>query len=286
MPGYHLPLFAAAAGGIFEGNGLKVELVDPFPGPANPRAAALGKYDLCLTSVAHFLRAKAEEPGLPAKFVFMVTKRPHLCVFVRRDGDIHTFRDLEGATVVGSPELPFVREFDTLLRRLGITRGPALEMPYSETIEAFASGKGDVAVDFLDLRPAFEQAGADVRSLPFYEAGGLDVYGSGLVAGTQFISERADALRRVVAAYAEALEATRRDPAPALAAMRKRIPELDEERALRGWEAGQPLIFVDEGMTLEKWRRTIERHAEAHGTPRFDPASVFDASAEPVSAPA
>src|ERR671930_141930 len=158
MPGYHLPLFAAAAGRIFEEHGLEVELVDPFPGPA--------------------------------KFVFMVTKRPHLCVFVRRDGDIHTFQDLEGATVVGSPELPFVREFDTLLHRLGITRGQALEMPYSETIEAFASGKGDAAVDFLELRPAFEQAGADVRALPFYEAG-LHVSGRRILVRTQIISERA-----------------------------------------------------------------------------------------------
>src|SRR5919202_3264113 len=101
MPGYHLPLFAAAATGIWQEHGLEVELVDPYSGPANARAAAMGRYDACLTSVAHFLRAKAEEPEVEARFVTMVAHDTHMAVFARRQSGIRAFDDLEGASVLG-----------------------------------------------------------------------------------------------------------------------------------------------------------------------------------------
>src|SRR5919204_591688 len=85
MPGYHLPYFTAAANGLYAAHGLDVEIVDPEPGPENTRAVALGTYDACLTSVAYFLRAKAADPALPAKFVFMVARRTHMAAFCAGD---------------------------------------------------------------------------------------------------------------------------------------------------------------------------------------------------------
>src|ERR671932_909622 len=211
MPGYHLPLFAAAVDGIWERHGLDVEIVDPYPGPANARAAAMGRYDVCLTSVAHYLRAQAEEPGLAARFVFMVARRTHMAAFAvegRRAShgrEIESFADLERASVLGSPDKAFSREYDALLRHLGLERGPLVEKPYDETMAALAAGEADVAADFLDLLPAFEAAGADVVTLPFADAG-IDVYGSGAVAGTHFIDERPEALRRLVRGLRDALE--------------------------------------------------------------------------------
>src|SRR5919204_19586 len=233
MPGYHLPLFAAAVDGIWERHGLNVELVDPYPGPANPRAAAMGRYDACLTSVAHFLRAAAEEPELAARFVTMVAQDTHMAVLARRESGIRDFGDLAGASVLGSPDKAFFREYETLLRHLGIERGPLVEVPYEDTMAALAAGKADVAADFLDLLPRFEAAGADVVTLPFRDAG-IDVYGSGLVAGTRFIDERPEALRRLVGALREALEAAEDDAERALAALRERIPDADAAYALRG----------------------------------------------------
>src|SRR5919201_1477484 len=113
MPGYHLPLFAAEATGIWQEHGLDVELVDPFPGPDNAKAVAAGRYDACLTSVAHYLRARREEPGRAARFVFMIARRPHIAAFVieGRPADhgrpIVDFADLAGASFIGA--LPFYR---------------------------------------------------------------------------------------------------------------------------------------------------------------------------------
>jgi NitT/TauT family transport system substrate-binding protein len=283
MPGYHLPLFAAAVDGIWQRRGLDVDLVDPYPGPANARAAAMARYDACLTSVAHFLRAKTEDPELDARFVTMVAQDTHMTVFARRESGIRDFSGLAGATALGSPDKAFVREYEALLRHLQLERGPLVEVPYEETTAALAEGKADVAADFLDLLPRFEAAGADVVALPFRDAG-IDIYGSGLVAGTRFIDERPEALRRLVGALREAVKTADREPGRALEAMRKRLSDFDASYTLRGLASGRPLVTPYKPMTAAKWRRTIDYHAATHGTPRLPPNEVFAEAFEPVSA--
>jgi NitT/TauT family transport system substrate-binding protein len=294
MPGYHLPYFTAAAIGLYEEHGLEVEIVDPEPGIENVRAVARGAYDACLTSVAYFLRAKGDDPDLPAKFVFMVARRTHMaafCVEGRRTarGRLpETLADLEGATVLGAAESPFVREYLGALGELGIAPGPLVELPYGEVMDALALGRGDVAADYLDLVPAFETAAAAhdvrVRALPFYRAG-LDVYGSGLVVGTALLESRRDAVVRLVRAVRAALTATRRRPQIGLPLLTSRFPDADERRALDGWRAGEALIFGDDGdasalgtMDAATWRRTIAYHAVTHGTARLPVGDAFDAS--------
>src|ERR671932_145699 len=148
MPGYHLPLFAADATGIWQAHGLEVELVEPEPGPENAKAVAAGSYDACLTSVAHFLRAKQEDPALAARFVFMVARQTHFAAFAidGRDAEhgrpIESVGDLEGASFLGEPHSPFVREYLALLALAGIRPGRGVPVPYEEQLEALARGDG------------------------------------------------------------------------------------------------------------------------------------------------
>jgi len=268
-----------------------VHLRHPDPGPDNVRAVAAGRYDFCLTSVAHFLRAKATDPDLGARFVFMVSRRTHMAVFcidgrpAAHGGPIRELADLDGASVLGAEDSPFVREHLALLRHLGMTPGPRIETPYPEVMTALARGRGDVTADFLDLLPAFESAaapyGVRVRALPFHEAG-LEAYGSGLVTGTGTIVKRTEAVARMVSAAREVLLAGRDDPQSGIAPMSELYPGLDPGRALAGYRAGLPLVFVDEDrlgtMDAPTWERTIEHHAQTHGTPRLVPEAAFDAS--------
>jgi NitT/TauT family transport system substrate-binding protein len=294
MPGYHLPYFTAAATGLYEAEGLDVEIVDPEPGVENVRAVARGAYDACLTSVAYFVQAKAADADLPAKFVFMVARRTHMAAFCigRRPtaaGRVpRALEDLAGATLLGSRDSPFVREFLAAVRGLGIEPGPTVELPYEDVMDALAAGRGDVAADYLDLLPAFEAAaepyGVHVDALPFYHAG-VDVYGSGLVVGSDVIATRPDAVRRLVRALRAALTATRRKPAVGLPLLAQRFPATDPRRALDGWRAGEPLIFGENGapddlgrMDVETWERTLEHQSSVQGAPRVEPESVYDPS--------
>ena len=286
MPGYHLPLFAADATGIWESHGLEVELVDPAPGPENAKAVADGHYDACLTSVAHFLNAKADEPTLAAMFVFMIARRLHLAAFAiearpaEHGRPIAEIRDLEGASFLGEAESPFVREYIALLHSLALEPGRGVPVAYDDQFSALAAGEGDVGIDFLNLRPRFAaelRARQRLCTLPFFRAG-IDLYGSGLVVGTRWLKSGRETARRLAAALRDSLMVTRADPVAGLDGLIRRFPETDPKIALSGWTAGVPLVFAGElgGMDGETWRRTIEHHALVHGTPRFDVDSVFE----------
>jgi len=282
MPGYHLPCFAGIAQGIFRRHGLDVEIIDPEPGPDNILAVDAGRYDLCLTSVAHFLNAKRRQPAMEARFVFMVARRTHMAAFVVSGRVAHTGRaiaghaDLDGATVLGNADSAFVREYVTLLAHIGGSPGPVAEMPYEGVMAGLVTGKGDVAPDFLNLLPKFEAAAdgttARITALPFYRAG-VDIYGSGLVASGQLRDQRPLVLDRAVDALREALIATREEPTTGLQALRTRLPTVDSDQALADWRVGEPLIFGDGEdnqlgtMTDQTWRHTLDFFAGAYGDP-------------------
>jgi NitT/TauT family transport system substrate-binding protein len=281
MPGYHLPCFAGDTDDIFGRHGLSVRIVDPIGGPANPAAVAAGELDLCLTSVAHFLAAKRADPDLAARFVFMVARQSHMAAFVVRDRPaahgrpILTYADLDGASLLGDPESPFAREYGALLHHLGASAGPAVDVPYESIMRALAEGRGDVAADFVDLHPRFQTAGdlsgVRIDALPFHAAG-IDIYGSGLVASTRMLRERPDTVRAAVAAFHEALLASRAQPRLGLQALLDHIPTAEEDVVLAGWDASVAAIFDAEDsavgtMSADKWRRTLAYHAQAFGGP-------------------
>jgi ABC-type nitrate/sulfonate/bicarbonate transport system substrate-binding protein len=294
MPGYHLPCFAGITQGIFRRHGLDVEMVDPEPGPDNILAVDAGHYDLCLTSVAHFLGAKRLEPAIEPRFVFMVARRTHMAAFVIADRiaaggrAVVEHSDLDGATVLGDDDSAFVREYTTLLDHIGSSPGAVVETPYADVIPALVRGEADVAPDFVNLLPKFEAAAtgtsARIHCLPFYQAG-VDIYGSGLVAGRELREQRPLVLQSAVDALREALIATRAEPDLGLQALAERVPTIDPEQALADWRAGEPLIFGegedDElgSMDSETWQRTFAYFASAYGDPgQVELSSLCDTS--------
>ena len=69
-----MPYIAAAANGLFAEFGLDVELMEPAPGPENVRRVAAGGSDFCLTSVTHYMRARAQSGDLAARYVAIVVQ--------------------------------------------------------------------------------------------------------------------------------------------------------------------------------------------------------------------
>jgi ABC-type nitrate/sulfonate/bicarbonate transport system substrate-binding protein len=283
MPGYHLPCFAGITQGIFRRHGLDVEIVDPEPGPDNILAVDARRYDLCLTSVAHFLNAKRLQPAIEPRFVFMVARRTHMAAFAVADRiaangrAIAEHADLDGASVLGAADSAFVREYVTLLDQIDGSPGEIIEMPYEQVMAELVDGEGDIAPDFVNLLPKFEAAAAAagtaarIVALPFYQAG-IDIYGSGLVAGQQLREERPLVLGRVVDALREALIATRDEPDLGLGALTERLPTVDPGQALADWQAGAPLIFAGDeddlgSMNARTWQQTLEYFAGAYGDP-------------------
>lgn len=292
LSGYHLPLWVGLDG-IFAAHGLQVDVAESPGRLQSLLSVAGGEDDCCLASVRNFLEARHAHPDLPVRYVFMVSRRSHLAAFTLagagpwRARSPRDFAGLDGASFLryrdslymGAPEYP------PLLDLLGLSPGKEVEVAYAELYEALAAGRGEVAVTWLnllpDVRAAVEDRGGRLAVYPFHAAG-LEVYGSGVVAGPALIENRPGVLGRLMAALREALEAVRRDPRGGLGVFRRRYPDRDPDRAVAVWEAGRPLIFTGGdgphalgSMDAATWRRTIEHHARSYGTRSLPPEEAF-----------
>lgn len=233
---------------------------------------AAGGADFCLTSVTHFLRARAQSGALAARFVAVVTQRHPMAGLVRADSSLAAPADLTGRRVGGPADSALVAEYQAGLRWLGL--GPSVLVPvaYSEAPAALGRGEVDIVPDFADLVPRTRcQAGVPVRAVPL----GVEVYGSGLVAADRVPP---DVVERMRAVLATTLVRQREDATAGLAQLDARYPEVDPADAVEGWRLVEPNIFtgVEPGsMEARRWADTIAWTAAAHGFEPPEPHTVY-----------
>lgn len=236
---------------------------------------AAGGADFTLTSVTHYLTARAQSGNLAARFVSVVVRRSPMSGFVVADSPLTTPADLAGRRLGGPETSRLVNEFRAGMDMLGLAPPELVVCDYSLAPAAMARGEVDMVCDFVDLLPRIRrQAGVPVRAVPL----GLDVYSSGLVAADRIPD---DVVARLQSAVAAALEAQRLDPRAGLDELARRYPDADPQEAVEGWELAAPNIFTGpHGLTPgssdpETWARTIVHIAGAHGLPAPDPDTVF-----------
>lgn len=237
---------------------------------------AAGGSDFCLTSVTHYLTARAQFGTLPARFCGVVVRRSPMAGIVATASGLSSPTDLTGRRLGGPPEGRLVAEYQAALARLGAGPSVVVPMDYGAAPAALGRGEVDVVADFVDLLPRVRrQAGVAVRAVPLP----VDVYASGLVAADRLPD---DLVARIVSALTDALEHQRRDRRAGLAELARRYPDVDGGEALEGWALVEPNIFtgVEPGsMDPLVWDATTAFLTEAHALPLVDPATVWRADA-------
>ena len=249
-----------------------MEILDPAGGPDNVLRVAAGEADFCLTSVAHYLTARAEGAEIPARFVAVVSQRSPMAGIVAADSDISEPRQLSRCRVGGPPEGRLLAEFRAALRHLGVPPSELVPMPYEDAPAALGRGEIEVVPDFADLLPRVRrQAGIPVRAVAFR----TDVYASGLVAADRLPLETVARMRDAVVA---ALEEQRRDPYWGLDALLVRHPDVDRADALEGWRLAEPIIFTRTqpgSMDPHRWEETVAYASAALELPLVPADSVY-----------
>ncbi len=272
LPGYHLPYVAAATNGLFSDLGLDVELLDPAGGPENVERVGSGGADFCLTSVAHYLAARARFGDIAARFVAVVVQRSPMAALVAKDSWLASPADLAGCRLGGPADGGLVADYQASLDRLGIGRSELVPLDYLEAWRALANGTVDAVADYVDILPRLRRlAGISVRAIPF----GIEVYSSGLVAADRLPEEQVAAMGDAIVA---ALERQRRHPEEGVEALQRRYPDIDRAAALEGWSLVVPNIFTDAptgSMDADRWASTIEFVSAAHGLAPVSPESVY-----------
>ena len=273
LPGYHLPYVAAATNGLFADLGLDVELLDPpGGGPENIERVGAGGADFCLTSVAHYLTARARLGDVAARFVAIVVQRSPMAALVAEDSTLMAPADLAGCRLGGPSDGGLLADYQASLDHLGIGRSALVPMDYLEAWHALARGEVDAVADYVDVLPRLRRvSGAAVRAIPL----GVNVYSSGLVAADRLSDEE---VADMCAALVVALERQRVNPEEGVDALQRRYPETDRDAALEGWSLVEPNIFTDVptgSMSADRWAATVRFVSGAHGLAPVPPESVY-----------
>lgn len=259
--------------GLFAEQGVDVEILDPSGGPDNVARVGAGASDFALTSVQHYLSARAEHGDIPARFVAMVVQRSPIGALVPASSAVRRPADLAGCQVGGDPANPQVVEFMATLDHLGIERSALVELAAGTGPAALGRGEVDAIVALVDAMPRRRrQAGIALRAV---RVGRDDVYASGVIASDRLPD---DLVAKVRAGVVAALEAQRLGPDAGLAQMADRYGDDRTDDAPEGWRMLQEFVFTDVptgSMDTEKWRTTLEFLCKGRGLPMPAPESVY-----------
>lgn len=232
---------------------------------------AAGGADFCLTSLAHYLRARTADADLAARFVAPVVRRTPMAGLVAASSAMTVPADLSGRRVGGPPDSRLVAEYQACLAHLGLAPSVLVPTDYAEAPAALGRGDVDIVPDFVDLIPRTRrQAGVPVRAVPF----GFELYSSGLVAADRV---PLDVVLRMLEAVAEALERQRKEPRAGLAELDRRYPEVDPAEALEGWSLVEPNIFTGPRPCVSEpdtWESSVRFTSRALGLPMLAPETV------------
>lgn len=245
-------------------------MLEQAPRETNIERVADGGAEFCITSVKHYLSARARSGELPARFVGVIGQRHTIGGLVAADAPAGEPGDLAGLRVGGDPDSPLVQSFQAGLRQLGLPPGKLVGG--DDPAQALAAGEADVIAATVDtVRRNERQAGLSLRAIPLE----VDVYMSGVVAADDVPTETVQAL---LAAAGDALAHQRTHPDAGLAELRAAHPDVDAEDARAGWRAVEPFIFTEApllSMAVDRWQHALEHTCAAHGLPSAPPESVY-----------
>jgi ABC-type nitrate/sulfonate/bicarbonate transport system substrate-binding protein len=259
--------------GLFADHGVDVEILDPSGGPDNVVAVGSGDSDFALTSVQHYLSARATHGDIAARFVAMVVRRSPIGALVAASSGVASPADLARCRVGGDPSNPQVVEFLATLDHRGISRPTLVELDAGSARESLRRGEIDAIVALVDALPRRRrQVGVPLRAI---HVGRDDVYGSGVIA-----SDRApdDLVAQVRGAVVAALEAQRVEPDSGLTQMADRYGDDRTDDAPEGWRMLQEFVFTDRptgSMEAFQWRTTLDFLCRARGLAVPEAESVY-----------
>ncbi len=213
----HGGLYQAQARGYFRDEGLDVTLLPGGPNAFVMPQVATGKVDIGQADSTNTLLQQAE--GLPVVQFAAVFQDDPSGILVNADSPVHSFRDLQGKTIIARPEWAFLK---FLRKKYDLSFNI---VPQNFSVAAFLGNKDALQQGYFIAEPYhITHAGGKMpRFLSTWDAG-FRAYAV-LVTNRRFAREHPDELRAFVRAYIRGWrDYLEGDPTPAHAALKKANP--------------------------------------------------------------
>jgi NitT/TauT family transport system substrate-binding protein len=275
------PIYVCIAKGFCADDGLDVTI---SPGRGSTDAIsrlAAGSSDIGVADIGALMAAKAHENVGVTAVMSIFNKGPHAFYTVKGAG-FDKVADVKGKTIATSPFTSSNVFLPLVLADVGLSEadvrvikadpgalGPMLMSGQVNGIIAWMT-------DYSRYTNQGAEAGKKIQALP-WSAAGLDLYSAALIANDGFLTKRADAAKRFVAAYAKSIAFTRDQPAEAAAAVTKLVAELGAEDVKASVQDMLPLVFNEvtakDGLGVFEPHRLAETWRRVSAAQKIDPAS-------------
>ncbi|TET21450.1 MAG: ABC transporter substrate-binding protein [Candidatus Stahlbacteria bacterium] len=194
--------------GIFEKNGLEVEVHEGGFNLSPIKLVASGADDIGLAGADQVLLARAE--GLPLVAIAILFQTTPVGFVARKDSGIETPQDFIGRKVAIRPGTDAMPIYEAMLKKQGIDRSKIDEIPAQYSMVPFLEGKVEVWPTYLIYEPAqLEKMGIEYNVIDPKDYG-VDTYGTCFFTTEKMIKEHPDVVERylksVLEGYRWALE--------------------------------------------------------------------------------
>jgi NitT/TauT family transport system substrate-binding protein len=230
--GGQAPFALAEQAGLFKAEGLDV-VIDRGNGSADTvTRVASGAYDVGFGDLGPMVKLAAEQPDKALLAVLMLYDRSPLCAIALTKSGVKEPKDLEGKTIA-SPETDAGRVlFPGFAKATGIDPAKVKWQTVAPQLRETMLFKGDAdAITGFITSGVFNLTGLgtpieDIVVMRYADYG-IDIYGSGIYVRPGFAASNPDAVKGVVRAVIKAHQAAMKDPAAAIAALKKRDALID-----------------------------------------------------------
>jgi NitT/TauT family transport system substrate-binding protein len=282
--GYHAPFYYGVARGFYRDVGLDVKVLEGKGSPAVGMLVGNGSDDFGFADASTI--AQQISQGLPVKMVMGIFQKSTLALFFPKDKGISKPADLKGKRILLCPTDGLIKYLPIYLKNIGLTMDDVKVVMVDCSIKYsyLAQGNADVAGSYGTA------GGALLKSVGFKDIGkfdyadaGIDLPSHGIVASDATIRDKADEVKRFVAATARSWTEAQAHPDGAVAALVAANP-LDQgkeatlkETLLASFQyietpdvAGKPFGW----QSPEQWKRATDLLVQATGMK--PPSSVDD----------
>jgi len=274
--------------GLFAAEGIEVEIASARGGSDVVTKLATASADFGTAGLASVLQARAQGE-VPVVAVAPIYNKQPDAFFTTAGSGITSFKDIVGKTVATPTFSASNVVWPLLLERNGIAADSVtlLKLDPGALAPMLATGKVDATINWIPLAPGFKRALAEADKtlvvLPWSDYG-FEGYGLSLVASQRFVQSHPDVAKRFVKAYLQANAQAIADPAAAAAALKKQVPDVDQQQAEEQFTASVALMVngtsetEGKGFDAKRLTTTWDWVARAQGLApdSLDPASTID----------
>jgi NitT/TauT family transport system substrate-binding protein len=255
--GEHAPFYYGKARGLFEKEGIDLDIQEGRGSAVTIQAVAAGSAQFGYVDVPTMMRAAVR--GAPMVATGVLVQVNPMSVMGLAEKNIRTPEDIKGKTVAVTPGDSMSQIWPLFLRKTGLkdTDFQVVSGDGQTKLNAVINGRADLLLGYvMDQSMKIKDAtGKDVYPIRFADYG-IELVSSGLVTRTALLQENPDLVRRFMRAATASVEAAEKDPAGAAAAILAVLPKGGQAGTLQqGFELTIPLYRLP-GATNRPFRVT------------------------------